>query len=281
MATVLDSIIAGVRDDLAERARAVALPQMRQRAAEAPAPLDAHAALQNGRADAAGVRIISEVKRTSPSKGSLAPITDPGRLAAAYQSGGASIISVLTEQRRFNGSLEDLAAVRAAVRVPVLRKDFMVDEYQFYEARAYGADLVLLIVAALDDAQLRDYLALTHQLGMNALVEAHTEEEIGRAVSAGARIVGVNVRDLKTLDVDVGHYSAMARHLPADVVRVAESGVDGPAVVCDYAAQGADAVLVGEALVRHGDPEAAVREFRAASLNSPSLNSASRNKEGM
>lgn len=267
MVTVLESIIAGVREDLAERKRSLPLPQMRQRAAEAAPALDAHAALQNGREDTSGVRIISEVKRSSPSKGSLAPITDPAALAAAYESGGASVISVLTEQRRFNGSLEDLAAVRAAVQIPVLRKDFMVDEYQFYEARAYGADLVLLIVAALDDTQLREYMDLTHQLGMHALVEAHTEEEIERAVSAGATIVGVNVRDLKTLDVDVAHYSAMARHLPADVVRVAESGVDAAAVVRDYADQGADAVLVGEALVRHGDPEAAVREFRAASLN--------------
>lgn len=271
MATVLDSIIAGVREDLAERRLSVGLDAMRRQAAEAAPALNAHAALQNGRADEAGVRIISEVKRSSPSKGSLAPITDPAALAAAYESGGASVISVLTEQRRFNGSLADLSAVRAAVQIPVLRKDFMVDEYQFYEARAYGADLVLLIAAALDDAQLRDYMALTHQLGMNALVEAHTEEEIGRAVNAGARIVGVNVRNLKTLDVDVDHYSAMARHLPAEAVRVAESGVDGPAVVRDYAAQGADAVLVGEALVRHGDPESAVREFRAASLTKEAM----------
>lgn len=266
MATVLDSIIAGVREDLAERVRAVPLPQIRQQAAEAADALDAHAALLGGRDDAAGVRIISEVKRSSPSKGSLAPIEDPAALASAYQAGGASVISVLTEQRRFGGSLADLAAVRAAVQTPVLRKDFMVDEYQFYEARAYGADLVLLIVAALDDAQLRDYLALTHELGMNALVEAHTEEEIERAVSLGARIVGVNVRNLKTLEVDIAHYSTMARHLPDGVVRVAESGVDGPAVVRDYAAQGADAVLVGEALVINGDPQATVKQFRTASL---------------
>lgn len=266
MATVLDSIIEGVREDLADRMRSAPLTQIRRRAAEAPDALDAHAALRDGRDDAAGVRIISEVKRSSPSKGSLAPIEDPAALAAAYQSGGASVISVLTEQRRFGGSLNDLSAVRSAVQIPVLRKDFMVEDYQFYEARAHGADLVLLIVAALDDAQLRDYLALTHELGMNALVEAHTVEEIERAVSADPRIVGVNVRNLKTLDVDVAHYSAMARHLPDDVVRVAESGVDGPAVVRDYASQGADAVLVGEALVKNGDPEATVRQFRTASL---------------
>lgn len=267
MVTVLDSIIEGVREDLAGRVRAHPLSEIRSRAAEAPPALDAHGALRGGRADTEGVRIISEVKRASPSKGALAPIADPAALASAYQSGGASVISVLTEQRRFGGSLRDLSAVRSAVQIPVLRKDFMIDEYQFYEARAYGADLVLLIVAALDQVQLRDYLALTHHLGMHALVEAHTEDEIEQAVTAEARIVGVNVRNLKTLDVDVAHYSSMARHLPEEVVRVAESGVNGPAVVRDYAAQGADAVLVGEALVRNGDPAAAVEQFRTASLN--------------
>ena len=266
MPSVLDSIIEGVREDLADRVRSLPLNQVRQLAAEAAPALDAHAALQGGRSDTGGVRIISEIKRSSPSKGSLAPISDPAALARAYQAGGASVISVLTEQRRFAGSLQDLAAVRSAVQIPVLRKDFMVDEYQFYEARAHGADLVLLIVAALDDAQLRDYLDLTAELGMNALVEAHTEHEIERAVSAESSIVGVNVRNLKTLEVDVAHYSAMARHLPEDVVRVAESGVNGPAVVRDYAAQGADAVLVGEALVSNGDPESTLKQYRTASL---------------
>ncbi|WP_120004429.1 indole-3-glycerol phosphate synthase TrpC [Nesterenkonia muleiensis] len=269
MTTVLDSIIEGVREDLSERRSQTPLEQVRKLAAEAPPALDAHAALQGGRSDSLGVRIIAEVKRKSPSKGALAEIPDPAALASAYQNGGASVISVLTEARRFSGSLADLTAVRAAASIPVLRKDFMVDEYQFYEARAHGADLVLLIVAALDDTQLADYLALTHELGMNALVEAHTEKEIERAVTLGARIVGVNVRNLKTLDVDVRHYSAMARHLPEGVVRIAESGVDSPAVVLDYAGRGADAVLVGEALVKHGDPTTAVREFRAATTGRP------------
>lgn len=267
MTTVLDSIIEGVREDLEARARQTPLSEMQALAASADSALDAHTALEAGRDDPSGVRIIAEVKRSSPSKGALAEIPDPAALAAAYQSGGASVISVLTESRRFGGSLSDLAAVRAGVDIPVLRKDFMVDEYQFHEARAYGADLVLLIVAALDDRQLRDFLSLTHELGMNALVEAHTEEEIERAVAVGSRIVGVNVRNLKTLDVDLNHYSAMARHLPHDVVRVAESGVSGPDGVLDYARQGADAVLVGEALVKHGDPTAAVKSFRSASLS--------------
>lgn len=266
MTTVLDSIIEGVREDLAQRQAQVPLDQLIQQAQAAAPPLDAYAALAGGRDDAQGVRVIAEVKRSSPSKGALAEIPDPAALASAYQAGGASVISVLTEQRRFRGSLDDLAAVRAAVDIPVLRKDFMVDEYQFYEARAYGADLVLLIVAALDDVQLKSFLQLTHDLAMNALVEAHTEDEIERAKALGAKIVGVNVRNLKTLEVDVAHYSAMARHLPQDVIRIAESGVDGPGVVLDYARQGADAVLVGEALVKHGDPTTAVRDFRQASL---------------
>ncbi|GAB3188520.1 indole-3-glycerol phosphate synthase TrpC [Nesterenkonia suensis] len=263
--TVLDTIIAGVREDLAGRRAVTPLSELASRIADAPAPRDGLAALRGGRNDAAGVRIIAEVKRSSPSKGSLAAIDDPAGLARAYQAGGAAAVSVLTERRRFGGSLADLDAVRSAVDVPVLRKDFMVDEYQFHEARAHGADLVLLIVAALDDAQLRDFLAVTHELGMEALVEAHTEEEIARAVDVGARIVGVNVRNLKTLDVDIAHYGTMARHLPEGVVRIAESGVDGAGVVADYAAQGADAVLVGEALVRDGEPAAALGRFRAAS----------------
>lgn len=266
MSTVLDSIIDGVREDLAAREAAVPLSEMRAQAAAAAPALDTHGTLLDGRNDPEGVRLIAEVKRSSPSKGSLARIPDPASLAAAYQAGGASAISVLTEGRRFNGSLQDLASVRDAVSIPLLRKDFMVSEYQFYEARAYGADMVLLIVAALSDAQLREYFELTAELGMAALVEAHTEEEIARAVDLGAELVGVNVRNLKTLDVDVSHYESMARHLPDGAVRIAESGVEGPRVVRDYAAQGADAVLVGEALVRHGDPTTAVREFRQASL---------------
>lgn len=269
MTTVLDEIIVGVRADLEERRREVPLQAMRERAAEAvrssPAR-DAHAALTGGRLDDRGIRIISEVKRSSPSKGALADIASPAELARSYEAGGASAISVLTERHRFGGSLQDLDAVRAAVDIPVLRKDFTVDEYMIHEARAHGADLILLIVAALDDSQLAEYLALTHELGMNALVEAHTVEEIERAVAVGSRIVGVNVRNLKTLDVDPRNYATLAPNLPEGVVRVAESGVLGPEQVADYARDGADAVLVGEALVRHGDPSQAIRDFRAASL---------------
>ncbi|MDY6054420.1 indole-3-glycerol phosphate synthase TrpC [Micrococcus sp.] len=262
--TVLDSIVAGVLEDLETRRRTLSDARLAEFVAAAPAPRDAHAALAGGRYDPAGIRVISEVKRASPSKGTLAEIPEPAALAAEYERGGASVVSVLTEQRRFGGSLADLDAVRARVDLPVLRKDFTVTEFQIHEARAHGADLVLLIVAALDDARLTGFLQLTESLGMHALVEAHTPEEIERAVAVGARILGVNVRDLKTLDVDPARYAALAGQLPEDVVRVAESGVESDAQVRAYADAGADAVLVGEALVRHGDPAGAVRAFRAA-----------------
>lgn len=264
--TVLDDIIEGVRDDLAVREAAVPAVEIVRRAAQAAPARDAVAALRGGRTDAEGIRIISEVKRSSPSKGALAEIPEPAVLARSYACGGASAVSVLTEQRRFGGSLADLDAVRAAVDLPVLRKDFTVTEYQIHEARAHGADLVLLIVAALDDVQLRDFLQLTHELGMNALVEAHTPEEISRAVDVDARVLGVNVRNLKTLDIDPARYARLAADLPDHVVRVAESGVESVAQVEQYAAAGADAILVGEALVKHGDPAQALRQFRAASV---------------
>ncbi|GGL76068.1 indole-3-glycerol phosphate synthase TrpC [Glutamicibacter protophormiae] len=262
--TVLDDIIAGVQEDLGARRALQSLEAVKRRAAQAPAALDAYAAL-GGHADPAQrdttLRVIAEVKRKSPSKGALAEIPEPAVLAAEYEAGGASVISVLTEARRFGGSLEDLDAVRSAVRIPVLRKDFTVDEYQIYEARAHGADLVLLIVAALDDQTLRTFLELTHDLGMNALVETHTEEEIARAVAVGAKIIGVNVRNLKTLDVDPANFGKLAHLLPAGAVIVAESGVESTVQVRQYAADGADAILVGEALVKHADPRTSVREF--------------------
>ncbi|NIH70730.1 MULTISPECIES: indole-3-glycerol phosphate synthase TrpC [Auritidibacter] len=265
--TVLDEIIRGVREDIDDRIRAVSRAQIQRDAVSVPAARDAHQALVNGRNDPTGVRIIAEIKRASPSAGSLAEIPAVAELATRYQNGGAAVISVLTEQRRFRGSLADLDAVRAAVDVPVLRKDFTVDEYQIYEARAHGADLILLIVAALDDAQLKDFIDLTHELGMNALVETHTVDEIQRAYDIAPKIVGLNVRNLKTLEVNRTHYAELAQHLPEHVVRVAESGVTGPEHVADYARHGADAVLVGEALVKHGTPADAIRDFRATSVS--------------
>ena len=263
--TVLDSIIEGVIEDMGARKAQTPLSRMQQLAAEAAPARNAHDALVGGRNNPAGVGIIAEVKRASPSAGPLANIASPADLAAEYAAGGAAAISVLTERRRFQGSLADFDAVRAKVDIPLLRKDFTVDEYQIYEARAHGADLVLLIVAALDDTQLRDYLALTHELGMHALVETHTVEEIERAAAVDASIVGINVRNLKTLEVDISHYGTLADQLPENVVRVAESGVKQASDVAMYASQGADAVLVGEALVKHGEPKQAIVDFRQAS----------------
>ncbi|WP_334170546.1 indole-3-glycerol phosphate synthase TrpC [Sinomonas sp.] len=262
MATVLDDIIAGVREDLQVRRRDVPLEAVREAAAARPQALDAFDALGGSDEPRRDLRVIAEVKRRSPSKGDLADIADPAALARQYAEGGASVISVLTEGRRFNGSLEDFDAVRAAVATPLLRKDFTVDEYQIHEARAHGADLVLLIVAALDDAELRGFLDLTHGLGMNALVETHTEEEIDRGLAAGARILGVNVRNLKTLDVDRGVFGRLADRIPVGPIVVAESGVRGPEDVAEYAALGANAVLVGEALVTHGSPRERIAAFQ-------------------
>ena len=208
--------------------------------------------------------MIAEVKRSSPSKGALATIKDPAALAEQYEVAGASIISVLTEQRRFGGSLADLDTVRSRVNIPILRKDFMVDEYQFFEARAHGADLVLLIVAALSQSQLNDFHQLAEGLGMRALVEVHTNDELERALEISPRIVGVNSRNLKTLDVDAASFAELIPRIPHDLVRVAESGISTRADVEFAQNQGATAILVGEALVRAGDPGAAMRELLGA-----------------
>lgn len=256
--TVLDDIIVGVREDLAAREAEIPLAQIKEAAREAAPALDARATLLGK-----GISIISEVKRSSPSKGALADIPAPGDLAIAYQSGGASVISVLTESRRFGGSLADLDEVRAKVSLPILRKDFVVTEYQIYEARAHGADVILLIVAALNDEQLQSLLALTRELGMTALVEVHTEEETRRAIDAGADVIGINARNLKTLEVDMGMFEKLVALVPNEIVKVAESGVSSPEDVRTYYEQGADAVLTGEALVRSGDPRAAVEAMIA------------------
>jgi indole-3-glycerol phosphate synthase len=213
------------------------------------------------------VSIIAEVKRKSPSKGELADIPDPAWLAARYADGGAAAISVLTEQHRFSGSLADLTAVRNSVSIPILRKDFVVTEYQVWETRAFGADLILLMVASLDDSLLTELLGLSGELGLTALVEAHTAAELARAEKAGAQLIGINARNLKTLEVDRSIYAELAPRIPVGAVKVAESGVAGPEDVAEYHAWGADVVLVGEALVRAGDPRDAVAKFIAAASN--------------
>lgn len=257
--TVLDDIIAGVRDDLDVRMNATPLDDVKASAARMPAPRDAELILREP-----GVGVIAEVKRASPSKGRLAEIDDPAQLARDYEAGGARCISVLTEQRRFGGSLDDLRAVRCAVDIPVLRKDFIVTSYQLWEARAHGADVVLLIVAALDQNALVSLIERTRSLGMTPLVEVHEEDEVRRAVDAGATIIGVNARNLKTLEVDRGTFARLAPLIPDSCLRIAESGVRDPRDLIAYAEAGADAVLVGESLATSSDPRAAVHDLVTA-----------------
>jgi indole-3-glycerol phosphate synthase len=256
--SVLDDIVAGVREDLAARRAALSEADLVDVVTTLPAPRDPMPAFASS-----GLSVIAEVKRRSPSKGALADIPDPAVLAAAYSAGGADAISVLTEQRRFGGSLDDLRTVRAAVSTPVLRKDFVVTDYQLLEARAAGADLVLLIVAALEGSLLQELHDQARSLGLTVLTEVHDEDEIMRALDVGADLVGVNARNLKTLEVDPDTFGRLAPLLPDHVVTVAESGVSGPDDAARYAAQGADVVLVGEALVMDGDPRAAVAAMKA------------------
>lgn len=256
--TVLDEIIAGVVTDLEIRRAHRPLEDLVAVVATMAAPLDPLPALR-----APGLSVIAEVKRASPSKGALAPIQDPAALATEYAAGGAAAISVLTEQRRFGGSLADLAAVRTAVATPLLRKDFVVTDYQLWEGRAAGADLALLIVAALTQTQLTGFLELAGELGLTCLVETHTADEVRRALDAGATLIGVNNRDLKTLEVDLNHFEELAELIGDDQVLVAESGILSIKDAARMREAGADAVLVGEMLVRHGDPRAAVAALRA------------------
>ncbi|HEY6794548.1 MAG TPA: indole-3-glycerol phosphate synthase TrpC [Kineosporiaceae bacterium] len=267
--SVLNEIIAGVREDLQVRQETTDLAELQRMAQVRPSALSAEGALRDGDA----VKVIAEVKRSSPSKGALAAIADPASLAQDYEAGGAGVISVLTERRKFGGSLADLAAVRAAVDIPLLRKDFIVSSYQVWEARAYGADLVLLIVAALDQPVLISLVERVHSLGMTALVEVHDAEEVARAVDAGARVIGVNCRDLRTLEVDRTTFARVAPIIPDGIVKVAESGVRGPHDVLDFARAGAHAVLVGESLVVRGNPRGAVADLVAAGAH-PALRKA-------
>lgn len=257
--SVLEEILVGVRADLAGRQGDVSLDELKERAAKRTECLNPVPALKRD-----GVAVIAEVKRSSPSRGVLADIDDPAALAADYEAGGAAVISVVTEGRRFGGSLDDLVAVRRSVDVPVLRKDFIVSSYQLWEARAYGADLALLIVAALEQTVLVSLVERAESMGLTPVVECHTVDEVGRAVAAGATVIGINARDLHTLEVDRGVFAALAPHVPEHIVCIAESGVRGPHDVIEYARAGADAVLVGESLVTGRDPRAAVKDLVAA-----------------
>lgn len=257
--TVLDDILAGVREDLEERMAAVSIEQLKARAQQAKPAVDPYPILK-----CAGVSVIAEVKRSSPSRGVLADICSPASLAIDYEAGGAACISVLTEQRRFGGSLADLEAVRASVEIPLLRKDFIVTSYQLWEAKASGADMVLLIVAALDQQALVSLIERTRSLGLTPLVEVHDADEVGRAVDAGATIIGVNARDLRTLEVDRTQFNRVAPLIPDRCVKIAESGVRDARDLIAYAEFGADAVLVGESLVTTKNPRTAVHELVTA-----------------
>ena len=252
--SVLASIIEGVREDLA--ARRLPMGQLQEALETAPTVRDCLPFLISSE-----MSVIAEVKRSSPSKGALAPITDPAGLAAQYEEAGAHVVSVLTEQRRFGGSLADLDAVRKAIELPILRKDFMVDEYQFYEARAHGADVVLLIVAALSKNQLEDYFHLSNELGMRSLIEVHTNNELERAMEISPEIIGVNSRNLKTLEVDARAFAELIPQIPSSIARVAESGISTRDEVVFAQECGATAILVGEALVRSESPTVAINQL--------------------
>jgi indole-3-glycerol phosphate synthase len=257
--SVLEEILDGVRADLVVRQRDVPLDRLKEAAARAPSPRNAIAALKGE-----DVAVIAEVKRASPSKGALAAIADPAALAMDYEAGGARVISVLTQARRFGGSLEDLVAVREAVQVPVLRKDFMISSYQLWEARAHGADMVLLIVAALEQNALISLVERAVSIDLVPLVEVHTDGELDRALEAGARVIGVNARNLATLEVDRSVFARLAPRVPDGIIKIAESGIRGPHDLLAYAAAGADAVLVGESLVTGKDPRSAVADLVTA-----------------
>lgn len=253
---MLSDLVSGALLDASERRELRSLARVEAEALARPAAIDALAAL----APRSRVRIIAEVKRASPSRGALADIPDPAALALSYEAGGASAISVLTEGRKFGGSLADLVAVRDAVSLPVLRKDFIAEPYQVFEARAAGADIVLLIVAALDQVTLASLFDLARQLGMAILVEAHSADEVSRALDIGAGLVGVNARNLSTLELDQDLFGRLVGQIPSGVIRVAESAVKTAADVAHYREDGADIVLVGEALVT-GDPLRTLADF--------------------
>jgi indole-3-glycerol phosphate synthase len=259
MASILDRIVADKRDEVARRRAAEPRAALERACAGLPPPRDFDGAL---RPVPGGVRLIAEVKRASPSRGVLAADLDPVALARAYAAGGADAVSVLTDEKYFQGSLDLLGAIRAAVAAPVLRKDFTIDEYQLWEARAAGADAVLLIVAILEAPLLRDLLAAAKGLGLAALVECHTAAEVDAALAAGSRLLGINNRDLATFETRIETSLALLPRVPPGPIVVSESGFFTAADVRRVVDAGAHAVLVGEALVRASDVGATLRELR-------------------
>jgi indole-3-glycerol phosphate synthase len=253
---MLEDLYAGAEADALARLEQVPISKLEILISKAATPIDCRGSFGEGQT----IQVIAEIKRASPSKGDLAPIPDPAALAATYASAGASAISVLTEERKFKGSIADLVAVRAAVTIPVLRKDFVSMEQQVLEARAYGADLVLLIVAGLDQDKLVKLARFVESFGMTPFVETHSSEEVARAVDSGAKLIGINARDLSTFETDRNLFEELAQSLPSDCIAVAESAVRNTGDVSAYAKAGADMVLVGEALVT-GDAAQLLGEF--------------------
>lgn len=250
----LNGIIEGVLEDVAQRS--VPASMLKEKLATAPQLRDAYAALNKE-----GMSLIAEVKRSSPSKGDLAEISDPISLAKSYQDGGADLVSVLTEERKFKGRVSDLIGVRQSINLPVLRKDFIVTEFQVYESRILGSDLLLLIIAGLSKSQLIDFYQLATELGMSVLVEVHTISEAEVALDIGAKIIGVNCRNLKTLELDKNAFELILPKLPDSVVKIAESGISTRTEVEAVAELGANAVLVGETLVKSGYPVHTIKDL--------------------
>ena len=271
--TVLDNLVAGVKEDLATDRGRSPLAEVRSQAADMPPTLSFSSAIrqppQEINADGGRIHVIAEVKRASPSQGTISESFDPPVMARRYEAGGASAVSVLTERRKFRGSIEDLRSVRAVVGLPVLRKEFIFDPYQLFEARAAGADAVLLIAAILEESALEDLRCQAEELGMEVLVEVYTEEEVARALASGAGIVGVNNRNLKTFEVDINHtfriHSIVMKSEPEDLIFVSESGIFGWGEVAPLVEVGVDAILVGEALMRAESPESLLNELRGIS----------------
>ena len=259
MTSVFNRIIAGAAEDVAARKSRVPFSEIKARSYDVEPPRDALAALH-----ATGCGVIAEIKRAMPPKGIIAEIDAPEVLAQKFESGGARLIGCQTERRRFHGSLEDLRRVRDAVQVPVMCRDFIVDPYQIHEARAYGADVVPLLVVALKQSRLEALLNRAQSLGMVALLEVRTPEEATRAIAAGARVIGVNARDIATLEVNRETFAEIAPGLPRGVVRVALSGVRTPLDLMSYAGVGADAVVIGENLVTSADLVEVYRKLVAA-----------------